>query len=104
MTQVAIESTDCLGVDDAAIENLAAAVGHLLPALESFTRFDQPERTAIQRAIWTSQLEEALPAHGAGADAVLCILRDVVIPNGLRAGAPGFSGWVATMPTTIPSA
>jgi aromatic-L-amino-acid/L-tryptophan decarboxylase len=84
--------------------NLTAAVEALLPALEQFTRFDQPERTALQREIWTKQLNEPLPHKGSGPQAVLDRLRDVIIPNGLRAGDPGFSGWVATMPTTIPAA
>ncbi len=35
---------------------------------------------------------------------MLALLRDVVIPQGLRLGAPGFSGWVATAPTTVPTA
>jgi glutamate/tyrosine decarboxylase-like PLP-dependent enzyme len=90
--------------DHAAINGLTSAVHALLPALERFTSFDQPERTAIERAVWSTQLDEPLPRVGAGAEAVLTTLSDVVIPNGLRAGAPGFSGWVATMPTTIPAA
>src|SRR5262249_48818209 len=35
---------------------------------------------------------------------VLARLSDTVIPNGLRVGHPGFSGWVTTMPTTVASA
>lgn len=88
----------------AATDNLTSAVEMLLPALEQFIRFDQPERTALQRASWSAQLDEALPQMGSGPQAVLRQLHDVVIPNGLRAGDPGFSGWVATMPTTIPAA
>jgi glutamate/tyrosine decarboxylase-like PLP-dependent enzyme len=90
--------------DEASIEHLTAAVDSLLPALERFTRFDQPEKTATERAVWSAQLDEPLPQTGAGADAVLDVMRDAVIPNGLRVGAPGFSGWVATMPTAIPTA
>ena len=26
-----------------------------------------------------------------------------MIPNGLRIGAPGFTGWVTTSPTTVPA-
>jgi aromatic-L-amino-acid/L-tryptophan decarboxylase len=90
--------------DDAATTGLSAAVESLLPALERFIHFDQPEETALQRAVWSAQLDEPLPQAGAGAEAVLTTLREVVIPNGLRVGAPGFSGWVATMPTAIPAA
>ncbi|HEV2150134.1 MAG TPA: aminotransferase class V-fold PLP-dependent enzyme [Longimicrobiaceae bacterium] len=90
--------------DAASTGGLAGAVGALLPALEAFQRFDTPERTGIDRAVWAARLEEPLPRSGQGAEAVLEALRDVVIPNGLRAGAPGFSGWVATAPTTLPAA
>lgn len=90
--------------DDAAIDGLSAAVHSLLPALEQFTRFDQLERTASERAVWAAQLDEPLPKQGAGAEAVLKTLGDVVIPHGLRIGSPGFSGWIATMPTILPAA
>jgi aromatic-L-amino-acid/L-tryptophan decarboxylase len=90
--------------EDASIDHLASTVQELLPALERFTAFDRPERTAVDRAAWSLQLDEPLSQTGAGAEAVVVALRDIVIPNGLRAGAPGFSGWVATMPTTIPAA
>lgn len=90
--------------DNALISDLTSAVETLLPALEHFIRFDEPERTAVQRATWSARLDEPLPQMGAGAEAVLALLRDVVIPHGVRIGAPGFSGWVATMPTTIPAA
>lgn len=90
--------------DRAATGGLGAAVGAILPALEAFNRFDAPERTALQRAVWTERLDGPLPREGEGADAVLALLREVVIPHGLRSGHPGFSGWVATSPTTIPAA
>jgi aromatic-L-amino-acid decarboxylase len=35
---------------------------------------------------------------------VLSALADTIIPNGLRNGAPGFSGWVTTAPTTAGTA
>src|SRR6266571_4505549 len=88
--------------DNATTSDLTTAIETLLPALERFTRFEEPEQTAIQRAVWSAQLDEPLPQTGAGAEAVLALMRDVIIPNGLRTGAPGFSGWVAAMPTTIP--
>jgi aromatic-L-amino-acid/L-tryptophan decarboxylase len=90
--------------DDATTTGLSEAIQTLLPALERFLQFAGLERTARERAAWSAQLEEPLPQTGAGADAVLALLRDVVIPNGLRMDAPGFSGWVATMPTTLPAA
>jgi aromatic-L-amino-acid decarboxylase len=89
--------------EEATIEQLAPAVEAILPALERFMRFDDTEQTALQQTIWEPLLDEPLPNRGAGADAVLALLRDVVIPNGLRTGAPGFSGWVTTTPTTIPA-
>ncbi|HEX6289022.1 MAG TPA: aminotransferase class V-fold PLP-dependent enzyme [Herpetosiphonaceae bacterium] len=106
MANAAINNADDLRTaeDDAAIDGLSSAVQSLLPALERFTRFDQPERTASERAVWSAQLDEPLPKQGAGADAVLKTLSDVVIPHGLRIGSPGFSGWIATMPTMIPAA
>jgi len=90
--------------DDATTGGLTEAIETLLPALERFLQFTVPERTARERAIWSAQLDEPLPQTGAGTAEVLSLLRDVVIPNGSRLGAPGFSGWVATMPTTLPTA
>lgn len=93
------------GCEDYAVtNNLTIAVETLLPALERFMQFDEPEQTAVQRAVWSAQLDEPLPQMGIGAEAVLAQVCDVVIPNGLRTGAPGFSGWVTTMPTTVPAA
>ncbi len=103
-TRESFESRTLRSEDDAAVTGLSAAVESLLPALERFVLYDQPDQTAIRRAVWSAQLDEPLPQTGAGAEAVLTTLRDVVIPNGLRVGAPGFSGWVATMPTAIPAA
>lgn len=99
-----LEAAGLLSQDDALVDDLALAIEKLLPALEDFLRFDRPERTAIERPVWSAALDEPLPISGAGAEAVLALLREIVIPHGLRVGAPGFSGWVATMPTTIPAA
>jgi aromatic-L-amino-acid decarboxylase len=90
--------------DPAAVGELSAAIGGILPSLETFIRFATPEQTAATRHHWSALLEQPLPEQGAGLPAVLSTLADVVIPNGLRAGDPGFSGWVATMPTTAPVA
>jgi aromatic-L-amino-acid/L-tryptophan decarboxylase len=90
--------------DNASTTDLTSAIETLLPALEQFLKFDDPQQTVMQRAIWSAQLTESLPQTGAGAESVLVLLRDIVIPHGLRLGTPGFSGWVATMPTTVPIA
>jgi aromatic-L-amino-acid decarboxylase len=49
---------------------------------------------------WQNILDVPLPKDGRGLEAVLSTLGDVIIPNGLRNGAPGFAGWVTTSPTT----
>jgi aromatic-L-amino-acid decarboxylase len=84
--------------------HLAEAVQRLLPALERFARFEAAGEAGGLRAGWKAALQEPLPEGGVGAGAVLETLAEVVIPNGLRTGAPGFSGWVTTMPTTVPTA
>jgi aromatic-L-amino-acid decarboxylase len=106
MTENSNSDLDASGVleERAAISGLATAIQMILPALARFIEFEKPEQTAAQRAIWSAQLDEPLPRQGVGAEAALALLRDVVIPNGLHIGAPGFSGWVATMPTTVPTA
>lgn len=91
-----------LSGDPARIDELSAAVAHILPALEAFTRFDGPD-LAARRSIWQAALNEPLPQQGVGASAVLDALTQTVIPYGLRTGAPGFSGWVTTMPTIVPA-
>jgi aromatic-L-amino-acid decarboxylase len=83
---------------DALFESLAA----LRPALDRFLRFEGPDGAA-RRSAWRAALDEPLPEAGVGREAVLRTLADVVIPNGLRIGAPGFTGWVTTMPTTVPA-
>ncbi|WIG60547.1 MAG: Aromatic-L-amino-acid decarboxylase [Ktedonobacterales bacterium] len=90
--------------DTCLTDGLTAAVETLLPALEQFTQFDIPEQAGAKRAEWTAILDEPLPIAGHGAEVVLATLRDVIVPNGSTIGAPGFSGWVGSMPTTVPSA
>ncbi|MDL2718820.1 MAG: hypothetical protein PT977_13800, partial [Acidobacteriota bacterium] len=87
--------------DAAATEALGDSLARLLPGLEAFTRFEGPD-PAARRTLWRTALDEPLPETGSGREAVLEILRSVVVANGLRIGAPGFSGWVTTMPTTVP--
>lgn len=80
--------------------SIGDAIRAITPALERFSRFEGPDDAARERATWLAALQESLPEEGRGLDAVLRTLNDVIIPNGLRNGAPGFSGWVTTSPTT----
>jgi aromatic-L-amino-acid decarboxylase len=88
--------------DAARTGGLTAALARTLPALEDFLRFAGPDR-AVRTEAWRPALDHPLPARGLGADAVLATLAEIVIPHGLRTGAPGFCGWVTTMPTTVPA-
>jgi glutamate/tyrosine decarboxylase-like PLP-dependent enzyme len=92
------------GPDAGETAHLTEALQRVLPALEQFVRFDSAGRSPELQAGWKAALQEPLPEVGAGPRAVLDTLAEVVIPNGLRTGAPGFSGWVTTMPTTVPAA
>ena len=88
--------------DPSATADLAAAMQAVLPALAEFARYRDGCAGAALTG-WKGVLQEPLPRHGVGPDAVLALLRDVLIPNGLRTGAPGFCGWVTTAPTTVPA-
>ncbi len=83
---------------------LSEAIEILLPALKEFMRFEDKDLAAREYEQWRSSLNEGLPERGKGAEATLNILKEVVIPRGLRIGAPGFAGWVTTMPTVVPAA
>jgi aromatic-L-amino-acid decarboxylase len=83
--------------------DLAEAVGMVLPALERFLRFQDGDLSATEYAQWLAALSESLPEGGAGAVATLEVLAGVVIPHGTPIGAPGFAGWVTTMPTVVPA-
>ncbi len=87
--------------DAASLDALGDSLEGLVPALEAFTRFDGLD-PAARRTSWRAALDGPLPEVGEGREAVLEALRTLVVPNGLRIGAPGFSGWVTTMPTTVP--
>ncbi|MCU0506361.1 MAG: pyridoxal-dependent decarboxylase, partial [Chloroflexi bacterium] len=91
------------GPDPASTDALTESVEELLPALERFLRFDGPD-PAGRRSAWYPLLDRPLPRTGAGREAVLAEMRDVLIPNGLRIGHPGFTGWVTTAPSTIATA
>jgi aromatic-L-amino-acid decarboxylase len=83
-------------------EGLSGAVQQVLGPLEKFLLFEGPD-PAARRSRWREALNEPLPQKGHGAKAVLDALNQIVIPNGLRIGAPGFSGWITTMPAVIPA-
>jgi aromatic-L-amino-acid/L-tryptophan decarboxylase len=89
--------------DVARTDRLDEALAALLPALEQFNRFEGPDRAPL-RSEWAPLLDEPLPQEGAGAEAVIELLRDVVIPRGLRVGHPGFTAWVTTAPSTTATA
>jgi aromatic-L-amino-acid decarboxylase len=89
--------------DDARTDGLDSAIAELLPALERFNRFEGPDG-APRRSQWQPLLDEPLPQAGAGAERVIELLRDVVIPHGLRVGHPGFVSWVTTAPSTTATA
>ena len=91
------------GPDVATTDDLSGAIGALLPALDAFNRFEGPD-LAAPRSVWLAEIEESLPQSGAGRDAALRALRDIVIRRGLRTGHPGFTGWVTTAPTTVAAA
>jgi aromatic-L-amino-acid/L-tryptophan decarboxylase len=89
--------------DAAATETLGTAIQAILPALEQFLRFEGPD-PARERSRWRPALDRPLPREGAGRDATLAELADLVVANGLRVGHPGFTGWVTTGPTDVGAA
>ena len=88
--------------ESASTGSLADSLAAILPALERFLLFEGPDGAA-KRTAWRAALDGPLPEQGEGREAVLDALKTVVIPNGLRIGAPGFTGWVTTAPTTVPA-
>ena len=54
----------------------------------------------VQRAKWQGLLDRPLPERAQGLESVLSDLKEIVIPNGLRIGAPTFAAWITTAPTT----
>ncbi len=82
---------------------LRDAVARVLPALELFIRYEGEDRAGRDRDTWRSALDRPLPDHGIGFESLLEELATTVIPYGLRNGAPGFSGWITTSPTTGPA-
>lgn len=86
--------------ESAETSRLGETLARLAPALEHFNRFEGVDPASRRRAEWMTLLDTPLPRDGAGLDTVMRELAEVVIPNGVRNGAPGFSGWVTTAPTT----
>src|SRR2546425_5331225 len=82
---------------------LRDAVARVLPALELFIRYEGEDRAGRDRDTWRSALDRPLSDHGIGLESLLKELATTVIPYGLRNGAPGFSGWITTSPTTGPA-
>ncbi len=81
-------------------ERLAPYIDALLPALEKFNRFDGPDLAGPERVNWRGLLDQPLPKRAQGLEPVLQDLQKIIIPNGLRIGAPCFAAWVTTAPTT----
>ena len=78
---------------------LAESINVLLPALEQFNRFAGPDLAGPERPKWRRLLDQPLPERAQGLESVLNDLKEIVIPNGLRIGAPSFAGWITTAPT-----
>ena len=87
-------------IERAECGRLLESISGLLPVLERFNQFEGADMAGPLRDRWRKLLDQPLPEHGQSLERVLAALRDVVIPNGLRNGAPGFAGWVTTAPTT----
>ncbi len=85
----------------AQIADLSGAIKTILPALEQFNCFEGQDKTVFNKDDWQKKLDESLPQSGVGIKGVLKELNETVIPNGLRNGAPGFSGWITTAPTVV---
>lgn len=81
-------------------DRLTDCINLVLPALEQFNRFDGPDLAGPERPKWRRMLDQPLPERAQGLEAVLSDLRAIVVPNGLRIGAPSFAGWIVTAPTT----
>ena len=79
---------------------LAESINVLLPALEQFNRFAGPDLAGPERPKWRRLLDQPLPERAQGLESVLNDLKEIVIPNVLRIGAPSFAGWITTAPTT----
>jgi aromatic-L-amino-acid decarboxylase len=89
--------------EQARFDGLGSAFEAIIPALEAFLRYPDEDPAAANLAVWRAALNEPLPTRGVGTEETLRILREVVIPNGSRDGAPGAAAWVTTVATTVPT-
>ncbi|GAA0798677.1 pyridoxal phosphate-dependent decarboxylase family protein [Spirilliplanes yamanashiensis] len=89
--------------DAARADGLTDAVQAVLPALEQWLRFTDMTGPARRRDSWQAVLDVPLPDKGAGAGPALAELADWVVANGLPIGAPGFTGFITTGPSTVPA-
>jgi aromatic-L-amino-acid decarboxylase len=88
--------------DRARSGGIAEALARVGPALDHALAGMAGGRAAA-RSTWRGRLDAPLPAAGVGADAVIGELVEVVAGAALPLADPGFCGWVAAAPTTVPS-
>lgn len=89
--------------DAAEAGGLTDATLAVLPALERWLQFEDITGPARRRESWRAVLDTPLPNKGAGAEATLAEFADWVVPNGLPVGAPRFTGFITTSPSTVPA-
>jgi aromatic-L-amino-acid decarboxylase len=89
--------------DAAEAGGLTDATLAVLPALERWLQFEDVTGPARRRDSWRAVLDTPLPDKGAGAEATLTEFADWVVPNGLPVGAPRFTGFITTSPSTVPA-
>ncbi len=92
-----------MSTDAARADGLADAALAVLPALERWLEFTELAGPARRRESWRAVLDTPLPDKGAGAEATLAELAEWVVANGLPIGAPGFTGFITTGPSTVPA-
>jgi hypothetical protein len=88
------------GRDAADSDRLAEAIKGITAAPDHLDRLEGPDLAARHREACVAELGAPLPEQGWGLEAVIRTLSEFIVPNGLRNGTPGFSGWVTTSPTT----
>ena len=81
------------GPDAAATTGTGAALERIMPALEAFTTFRDPDRTVTQRSSWLPIFDVPLPDRGVGLDSMLGEL-SIAVEQGCRVAHPGFSGFI----------
>src|SRR4051794_30938551 len=89
--------------DAAQAGGLTDATLAVLPSLERWLEFSDITGPARRRESWQAALDRPLLDKGAGPEATLAELADWVVPNGLPVGAPRFTGFITTAPSTIPA-